>query len=168
MIGRFFSQGALLIAALLVCSVSLAQRRGGAPDQDSMRRPGAERVEQFKKLRLMEVLQLDEEASIRFFARYNKHEAAMREIRQKQLEFIQQIQSLRRSQAPDVDYQRVLRELRALEQRLSETKLKYMDELTDILTQKQVAEYIVFEIRFQQNLREILRDMQQERGGVRD
>ena len=43
-----------------------------------------------------------------------------------------------------------------------------MDELTDVLTQKQVAEYIVFEIRFQQNLREILRDMQQERGGVRD
>ena len=168
MIGRFFSQWALLIAALLVCSVSVAQRRGGAPDQDSMRRPGAERVEQFKKLRLMEVLELDEEASIRFFARYNKHEAAVREIRQKQLGFIQQIQSLRRSQAPDADYQRVLGELRALEQRLSETKLRYMDELTDVLTQKQVAEYIVFEIRFQQNLREILRDMQQERGGVRD
>ena len=166
MTNRYSPVWLLAAATLLLCAQGVAQRRGQAPDQ--ARRPAAERIEQFKKLRLMEILGLDEQTSIRFFARYNKHQETMRDVRQKQMEVFQQIQSLRRSQAPDADYQRVLSELRGLEQRSNETKLKYMDELSEILTKKQVAEYIVFEIRFQQNLREILRDMQQERGGVRD
>jgi hypothetical protein len=166
MIVRFTSLLLLVVATLLACSLGVAQRRGQAPDQ--ARRPAAERIEQFKKLRLMEILGLDEQTSIRFFARYNKHQETMRDVRQKQMEVFQQIQSLRRSQAPDADYQRVLSELRGLEQRSNETKLKYMDELSEILTKKQVAEYIVFEVRFQQNLRDLVRDLQPEGGGGRD
>lgn len=163
---RFSSLLLIAAATLLVCSLGVAQRRGQTPDQ--ARRPAAERIEQFKKLRLMEILGLDEQTSIRFFARYNKHQETMRDVRQKQMEVFQQIQTLRRNQAPDADYERVLTELRGLEQRSNETKLKYMDELSEILTKKQVTEYIVFEVRFQQNLRDLVRDLQPDGGGGRD
>lgn len=83
-----------------------------------------ERVEQFKKIRLMEVLNLDEESSIKFFARYNKHQ-----------------------------------ELLSLENKATEAKAKYIDELKQVLSSKQLAEYLVFETRFQQNLRDLVRDM---------
>ena len=39
---------------------------GSTQDQAQMRGPAAERIEQFKKVRLMEVLKMDDETSIRF------------------------------------------------------------------------------------------------------
>lgn len=158
----------LLTLALvgMMVSPAAAQRRMGPPGGDQSRRPPSERVEQFKKLRLMEVLGLDEQTSIRFFARYNKHHEAMRDIRRQQMEVFQQIQTLRRNQAPDKDYEKVLQDLISLEQQSGEMKREYMDGLSEVLSKKQVAEYIVFELRFQQNLRDLLQEVQ--RGDARD
>jgi hypothetical protein len=123
----------------------------------------AERVEQFKKIRMMEVLGMDEQTSIKFFARYNKNLETMKELRQKQLKALVQIQSLRKSKASDTEYAKVVADLRALEGQVNQTKSQYIDDLKDVLTSKQLAEYLVFELRFQQNLRELVRDMQKNR-----
>ena len=63
-----------------------------AQDQLPMRGPGAERIEQFKKVRLIEVMNMDEETSIRFFARYNKHLESMRTIQKDHNALIDQLQ----------------------------------------------------------------------------
>lgn len=149
---------AVLVLFLFGSSAAVAQW-----ESNPMRGPAAERVEQFKKIRLMEALNLDEETSIRFFARYNKHQEAMQQIRRRQIELLQQIQAFRKSNAADEEYGKVLQEMRSLEEKSSEAKLKYFDELGGVLTKKQLAEYIAFEVRFQQNLREILRDIQKKR-----
>jgi hypothetical protein len=44
-----------------------------AQDPLPTRGPAAERIEQYKKIRLMEEVQMNEETSIRFFARYKTH-----------------------------------------------------------------------------------------------
>jgi hypothetical protein len=155
-----------IVAAVLILSGAMvvegaAQRR--SPGDGPMRGPGAERVEQFKKLRLMEVLDLDEETSIKFFVRYNKHAETVRDIRTKQMKLFREIQSLRRSNAGDGEYGKVLKELLQLESQLNEARQAYINELSGVLTQKQLAEYVVFEVRFQQNLRELLQDVQRER-----
>lgn len=152
----------LVSAALLLVGLhSLAM----AQDEPPFRRGAAlERVEQFKKIRMMEVLKLDEQTSIRFFARYNKHQETLRELRVKQAGVLGQLQDLRRSNAGDKEYDKVIRELRALEDEMNDAKGKYLDELSEVLTKQQLAEYIVFEWRFQQNLRELLRGAQQGRG----
>jgi hypothetical protein len=122
-----------------------------------------ERVEQFKKIRLMEVLNLDEENSIKFFARYNKHQELLRDLRKKQVAALAQVQTLRKSKAPDGDYTKTVEELLALESQISDAKAGYVDELKQVLTNKQLAEYLVFEVRFQQNLRELVRDLPRNR-----
>jgi len=121
----------------------------------------AERVEQFKKIRMMEILGLDEQASIKFFARYNKNLEVMKDLRQKQVQALARIQKLRRIKASDDDYANVVSDLRSLEDQVNQTKSKYIDDLKDVLTNKQLAEYLVFELRFQQNLRDLVRDVQQ-------
>ncbi|MBM4162685.1 MAG: hypothetical protein FJ217_16515 [Ignavibacteria bacterium] len=148
---------ALLLAALH--SLAMAQ------DEPPFRRGAAlERMEQFKKIRMMEVLKLDEQTSIRFFSRYNKYQETLRELRLKQAGLLGQLQTLRRSNAGEGEYDKIIRELRALEGEMDNAKGKYLDELSEVLTKRQLAEYIVFEWRFQQNLRELLRDAQQGRG----
>ena len=123
----------------------------------------AERVEQYKKIRMMEVLGLDEQNSIKFFARYNKNLKVMKDLRQKQVQVLAGIQNLRRSKASDNEYTKIVSELRSLEDQVNQTKSKYIDDLKDVLTNKQLAEYLVFELRFQQNLRDLVRDVQQKR-----
>jgi hypothetical protein len=120
-----------------------------------------ERVEQYKKIRMMEVLGLDEQSSIKFFARYNKNAEVMKDLRQKQLQALKRIQDLRKTKASDGEYAKVISDLRSLDEEVNQTKSKYIDDLKDVLTNKQLAEYLVFELRFQQNLRELVRDFQQ-------
>ena len=152
---------ALMLATVLVGVWYLVAQR--VPGAGQMRGQAGERVEQFKKIRLMEILSLDEQSSIRFFARYNKHQESMRDIRMKQAGLFQQIQALRRSGATDAEYDKVLSDLRALQNQTHEAREKYMNEISEVLSKKQLAEYIVFEVRFELNLREILREIQKER-----
>ena len=122
-----------------------------------------ERVEQFKKIRLMEVLALDEQTSIKFFARYGKHQRLLQELRRKQVQSLAKVQSMRRAKAADPEYAKLIEELQSLEGESRDAKLKYIEELKEILTNKQIAEYLVFEMRFQQNLRDLIREAQQNR-----
>ena len=122
-----------------------------------------ERVEQYKKIRLMEVLNLDEQTSIRFFARYNKNQVILRDLRKKQVEALARVQALRKTNAADNEYDKIVSDLLSLENQLNEAKAKYVDELKQVLTSKQLAEYLVFETRFQQNLRDLLRDLSRNR-----
>jgi hypothetical protein len=130
-------------------------------DQPPVQGKAAERVEQYKKIRMMEVLGLDEQSSIKFFARYNKNFEVMKDLRQKQVQTLVRIQGLRKSKASDNEYAKVVSDLRSLEDQVNQTKSKYIDDLKDVLTSKQLAEYLVFELRFQQNLRDLVRDLQQ-------
>ena len=133
------------------------------PQQDLQSAPqgrGLERVEQFKKIRLMEVLNLDEQTSIKFFARYNKYEDQLRDLRQKQVHEFAQIQSLRKSKAADTEYDKVVNDLLTVEGQFEDVKTKYIGELKEVLTSKQLAEYLAFEYRFQQNLRDLAREVQ--------
>ena len=119
-----------------------------------------ERVEQFKKIRLMEVLDLDEQSSIKFFARYDKYEQQLRDLRQKQVQTFAQIQTLRKAKAADTEYTKVVNDLLALDTQFEDVKTKYVGELKEVLTSKQLAEYLAFEYRFQQNLRDLARELQ--------
>ncbi|HTY36949.1 MAG TPA: hypothetical protein VMH23_07545 [Bacteroidota bacterium] len=151
-----------LVGTLVLCAVSMAVA------QDAQSQPPApgralERVEQYKKIRLMEVLNLDEQGSIKFFARYNKYQEQLRDIRKQQVAALGQVQSLRKSQASDAEYNKTVDELLSLERQLNDAKSKYVEELKQVLTSKQIAEYLVFEVRFQQNLRELARDFPRNR-----
>lgn len=153
-------QRMLLLMGGLVAVVLLASA------QDTQQpAPGraVERIEQFKKIRMMEVMHLDEQTSIKFFSRYNKHQELLKDLRQKQIQTIQRIQNFRKNNAPNAEYGKVIDDLRSLETQVNGAKSKYVDELKEVLTNEQIAEYLVFELRFQQNLRDIVRDTQRNR-----
>lgn len=149
-------KSALLAAILILAGTAVAQ------DQMPMRGPGAERLEQFKKLRMMETLKLDEQTSLKFFARYNKQQDDLRALNEKRNGYIDELQALQRQEAPDAEFQKVLDKLRDLVKPAVEIREKFLDDIASILTPKQQAEYVVFERNFIQNVREIMREMQQQ------
>lgn len=152
-----------ILGALIAGSIAVQ-----AQDEDLAAPPRAiERVEQFKKIRMMEVLALDEQTSIKFFAKYRAHQAVVLELRKKQAQALARVQALRKGKASDAEYEKVVQEIQATDGEIQEAKQKFFKELQGVLTSKQLAEYLVFEVRFQQNLRDLIREAQKNRPALR-
>jgi hypothetical protein len=125
----------------------------------------AERIEQYKKIRLMDFLKLDEETSIRFFSRYNRFVEDLKAINGKKNASIDELQNLVRRDASDAEFQKVFDQLDALGGELQELRRQYLEDLSRLLPTKKVASYIVFERNFYRNLRELLRESARGRPG---
>ncbi|MGD0590375.1 MAG: hypothetical protein ABSA44_06200 [Bacteroidota bacterium] len=134
-----------------------------AQDQLPIRGPAAERIAQYKKLRLMEVVQMNEETSVRFFARYNRHEENIRVIGREQDELIDQLQKLIKSNSDDAALENVIKDIGMSEEKVLEERTKFIKELRDILSLKQMSQFIIFERNFNKNLRELMRDVARDR-----
>jgi hypothetical protein len=155
---RIYAVFAASILTLTLFTCLIAQDQ---PPQ--MRGPGLERIEQFKKVRLMEVMKLNEETSIRFFVRYNKYTETLRDIQKNHNELIDQLKDLSRSNSSNSEIERTIKDIGMNEEKIAETRSKFLEDLKDVLSIKQIAEYVVFERDFNKNLREIMRDIAKDR-----
>ncbi len=86
--------------AALAASISMAQPPQG-PDPHSI-----ERIERWKKMRLVELLNLNEDQSVRFFARMNDHDSARRELMKKKGESLDKIERLVRNRAEAGEFEK--------------------------------------------------------------
>ncbi len=123
----------------------------------------AERLEQYKKVRLMDALKLDEETSVRFMARYNKQLDDLRQIGRDRNDIVDRIQKLVEQQGPDAEIQSSIDDLAKAEAKLADVRQTFLTDLHSILTPRQVGQYVVFERDFNRNLRDALREMAQDR-----
>ncbi len=146
----------LILALVLAWDVMLGQ-----PGQGPMR--AAERVEQFRKLRMIEVLKLDDKTSVPFFTKYNKHEDIIREINKQREGLLDQLQGLRESGAKDGDLERVISQLLELDTRQTEERTRYAEDLKSVLTTGQIADLFLFERNFTRNVRHMMQEMVRER-----
>jgi len=127
--------------------------------QETRRGPAAERIEQFRKIRLMEALKMDEETSVRFFSRYDKHMEALHAIGKDRAALVDQLQLLIRQNKSDAELEKTMSDIAANDEKASAERERFLTDIRDILPLKKVAEYIVFERNFNQNLREIMREI---------
>jgi hypothetical protein len=150
-------------ATLLIIGAGPALARQDNPQGPPMRGPAMERVEQWKKVRMMEILKLDEESSIRFFSRYNKEQQEIRDIQRKREELMRQLESSIQSNAGEKELEKTIQDLQALEGKAIDARDSFLKDARGILTLKQLASYVVFENNFNRSLRELMRDMPQQR-----
>ncbi len=123
----------------------------------------AERVEQFRKLRMIEVLKLDDKTSVAFFTKYNKHEDAVRDINKQRDGLLDELQGMRESGAKELDLQKTIRELLALDTKQAEERSRYVEDLRSVLTTGQIADLFLFERNFTRNVRHMMQQMMRER-----
>ena len=154
--GRLF-----YLSVVLILSASLASVM--AQESLPFEGPAAERIEQYKKIRLMDFLQLDEETSIRFFSRYNRFGEDLRALNGKRNSLVDELQRLVRRDAGEAEFRKVFDQLDGLGGEMAVLRHNYMEEISELLPAKKVAAYIVFERNFYRNLRDLLREAQKER-----
>ncbi len=122
-----------------------------------------ERLESYKKIRMIEALKLDEETGLKLVKRYNKHRETIKDLEGDRANLIDKLESQLSANASDADLQKTFNEFFEMEKKIGEARKKYIEELKEIFTNKQIAEYMIFERNFMKDLRNVVKDVQKER-----
>jgi len=149
----------ILVGMLLFCFTPflLAQ-----PFRMGDQRP-SEKLEQFKKVRLIELLDMKEEQSVRFFARLNEHESTKRDLMKGKMDLLDRVEKLIRNDADEQEFEGVFPEVAAANARMQREDQKFFEGLRDILSAKQRGKFLLFERHFERELREAMREIQKRR-----
>jgi hypothetical protein len=148
----------LLFIVALISAGSLHAQPGRFGDQ----RP-SERIEHLRKVRLIEMLDLSEEQSVRFLARLKDHEQARRDLMKQKMDVLDRIERLVRNKAAAKEYQELFPEVAVVDRTLVEQEQKFFSSLDDLLTMEQKAKYLLFQRHFEKELREAMREVQRRR-----
>jgi hypothetical protein len=147
----------LFLPLLLMTRVAHAQPFG--PEGE---RP-FERIERFKKMRLIEMLDMKEEQSVRFFARLNEHDNAKRDLMKAKMDLLDKIDRLVRNHADAKEFESMFPDVAAANVKIFDEDQKFFNGLTDILTAEQRGKLLLFERHFEQELRDAMREVQKRR-----
>jgi hypothetical protein len=129
-------------------------RHGGNP---------SERIEQWKKVRLIEILDMKEDQSVRFFARLNEHDALRRELVKAKGEALDRLDRMVRNRASAAELEKGIPEVFTADEKIREEQKRFFSSLGDVLTTEQRAKLLLFERQFEKELREAMREAQRKR-----
>jgi hypothetical protein len=146
-----------VILMLLLPLASFGQR----PNQLNGR--AMERLESYKKVRMLEVLKLDDEKGSKLVTRYTNHRATVRAVEEERMKVIDKLEKQAAASASDAEYQRTFTELTDIEKRMTDVRAKYLQDLKEIMTPRQIAEYLIFERNFARDIRDVMRENQKDR-----
>ena len=141
---------------LLVCMHSLVFGQDGhfgPKDKEA-----AEKIFQLEKIKLIEVLEMDEETAIRFFARRSELKKTTDEIQNKIEEIIKNLEVVDKAGKVYTESELItyINDFNNLNLQMSQRRTEFINSLNDILTYDQIRRLIVFERKFKDELRRAL------------
>jgi Spy/CpxP family protein refolding chaperone len=122
-----------------------------------------ERIERFKEVRLIEMLDLKEEQSVRFFTRLKEFEKRRHDLQKAKGETLDKIEQAITDGADDKALEKLYPEVGAIDVRIGEERAKFFNGLSDILTTQQRGKLLLFERSFERDLRDAIRETQKRR-----
>jgi hypothetical protein len=140
----------LSLALAAVASIpALAQ-----PDDMPMGR-GRKRIEELRRIKMIDALQLNEEQAVRLFAREKDLLQAERSLVTQREACIERLSTLA-SGGSDGDITTEVDRVAAISREMLTKRQDYLTSLRDILSAQQIARLIVFEHEFRKELRELM------------
>ncbi len=144
-----------IVALLLFANVNLF------PQNMGMFKQHKKKIRQLEQIKLIEILNLDEDTSARFFARRNKYLDEVDKLVSEKNGLLKEI-SNKINKGEQVDSKEYRKKLFALEQKILDKRIQYFNSLDDLLTNEQIAKLLVFQRDFR---REIMRTFMKEHRG---
>lgn len=142
----------LIIILVFFSSITFAQK-GRWQDEEAR-----EKFEQLEKIKLIETLELDEETTLRFFARRTEHRKQQEELQTKIQQKIDNLDAISKSgRAVTVEeIKSNIEEINNLHLQFEKNRIDFINSLSDILSYEQIAKLIVFEKQFRNEVRKLI------------
>jgi len=125
----------------------------------------AERIEQLKKVRMIEALDLTEDQSIRFFARLHEHEKEKQALLDDKTATLDKLERLIRNDADDEEYNELFPLIAQSDAEITKSDTRFFESLDDLLSESQRAKYLLFGRQFHRELQDALKFMHRRRQG---
>ncbi len=117
-----------------------------------------DRIEEFKKLKMIEELNLNEEESVKFYSKYNQLISQFRDIEKEKRKSIDELDKIINDPNRSAELGKKVEYIESLEQKLLSNRINFISDIKHILSMEKVARYLVFERNFQRELQNIVRD----------
>ena len=114
------------------------------------------KYEQLEKIKLLEILNLDEETAIKFFARMNEHKNTQMNLLEAKKKYLDKIEQLLDTNKPGNEFREIVEEINGIEIKLIKQKVDFFESIRDLLSDEQVAKLILFDYKFKKDIRDLL------------
>ncbi len=121
-------------------------------------------LEQIKIWQMTKEMNLPTAKAEKFFPLYNKYNQEMRSITSERKTAINSLDSAVDSHAADPVIRDHVKHVLSLDNELANTHMRFIKSLGDILSPTEIAKYMVFEQRFDREIRQRIRFMMMQRG----
>jgi hypothetical protein len=142
----------LLIIIVSLSFVSYSQQdRGNLIKQRN-------KIHQLEKLKLIDALDMDENTSIKFFARRNEMQNEIESLQDKSDDLISKLDKTLNSDNKnnESEQRQIINEILSTREKIETVKKQFINSLSDILSTEKVAKYLVFEQKFREEIRKII------------
>ncbi|NOX65243.1 MAG: hypothetical protein GXO85_05445 [Chlorobi bacterium] len=143
----------IVIAVLSMLSTQVSVAQNWAQNKWGMT---GGRISELEKIKLIEVLQMDEETTLKFFSRRNMHQLNQKKIMGKRDSLLKQLDKRIIDGDKKIDYKKEIYKILDIEKELSNEREKFFKSLDDILSYEQMAKLLVFEKKFRSEIRKQL------------
>lgn len=142
----------LITLMLLLSTFSFAQNNGRILNN------AREKIKQLEKIKLIESLNMNEDTSIRFFARRNKFLTKIDSLNDEASIILDRLQlDFKSARVISSDeYQKKIDKYLSLQNQIVKTRNDFIHSLNDILSEEQIAKMLVFEKKFREDVKKIL------------
>lgn len=141
----------LLISIIITFSVIYSQN-----DKVKNKKHFSKKFEELQKIKLLEDLELNEETTLKFFARRNIHKKNIDSLRKDGEKLYNKMEHLVGSDEKNKSYKKLLNNLEENENKIFNERLNFIKSLNDILTEEQIVKVILFERNFRKDVKDLL------------
>ena len=141
----------LILLLIIIVSITVTLN---AQRKHDRRHQVPDKILQLEKIKLIEILEMDEETTLKFFSRRSEFERKMKELNKAINEELDKMeQTVNSDNVQDEELKAEIEGLNLKHQKLDENKKDFINSLDDILSYEQIAKMILFERRFKEELR---------------
>lgn len=156
---RWHFQFATIGVAILFTAMSVhAQSAFEGPHGDVMRR-----IEELRKVRIMDALKMNDTTAVKFLNRWNEFHLRMQELMERRNALVDHLEEIINKSGEQDELAPAVEQLLTLDRELAQLRIKFYENLKSILTPRQIAEMIVVDRKFNQEVRKIIGDIQRRR-----
>lgn len=116
----------------------------------------SKKFEELEKIKLLETLNLDEETTLKFFARRNSVKIKIKSLLKESKENYNNIETILAEGGNISNSNDLLVKKYDLEKQVIDEKANFINSLNDILSKEQVLKYVLFERKFKSDVRDLL------------
>ncbi len=127
-------------------------------------RKALERLEQFKKMKLIDILDMDEKTSEKFFAKYNEYDNRHEEKRKELQKTLENLKTALRYDSSEEELTKLTEKVIKYQDELHQIRSEKLKAMKSVLSNEQYSKFVLFEHVFIEEVRKRLHKFRNKKG----